>query len=59
MGTPNVDALDARLFGQYWALWEAPRHLNVFSPDSLGRVLGQTGFDAVTSESLVGTWTAQ
>ena len=28
MGTPNVDALDARLFGRYWALWEAPRHLN-------------------------------
>jgi 2-polyprenyl-3-methyl-5-hydroxy-6-metoxy-1,4-benzoquinol methylase len=56
MGTPNVDALDAHVFGRYWALWEAPRHFNVFSPETLGRVLRQEGFDAVTSESIVGTW---
>ena len=56
MATPNVDALDARLFGEYWALWEAPRHFNVFSPGSLGRVLESAGFANVTSESVVGTW---
>jgi 2-polyprenyl-3-methyl-5-hydroxy-6-metoxy-1,4-benzoquinol methylase len=56
MGTPNVDALDARLFGRYWALWEAPRHFNVFSPESLGRVLRQNGFQSVTAQSVVGTW---
>jgi SAM-dependent methyltransferase len=56
MATPNVDALDARLFGRHWALWEAPRHFNVFSPESLGRLLRQTGFEGVTSECVVGTW---
>ena len=56
LATPNVDALDARLFRQRWALWEAPRHFNLFSPASLGALLRGSGFAGVTSESLVGTW---
>jgi SAM-dependent methyltransferase len=56
MATPNVDALDARLFGPRWALWEAPRHFNLFSPASLGLLLRASGFGGVTSESVVGTW---
>jgi SAM-dependent methyltransferase len=56
MATPNLDALDARVFGERWALWEAPRHFNIFSAPSLGRLLRANGFGDVTSECLVGTW---
>ncbi|HEV8638143.1 MAG TPA: class I SAM-dependent methyltransferase [Chloroflexota bacterium] len=56
MATPNVDALDARVFGERWALWEAPRHFNIFSPASLGLLLRASGFGNATSESVVGTW---
>jgi SAM-dependent methyltransferase len=56
MGTPNVDAFDARIFGELWALWEAPRHFNVFSPKTLSRVLTEAGYSGVESRSIVGTW---
>lgn len=56
MATPNVDAFDARIFGRHWALWEAPRHFNLFSPTTLGRVCERHGFERVTAESVVGTW---
>ena len=56
MATPNVHAFDAHIFGRFWALWEAPRHFNVFSPDSLGRVLTNAGYESIASSSIVGTW---
>lgn len=56
MATPNADAFDARLFGRYWALWEAPRHFNVFTPATLGRLFEANGFGSVTAQSIVSTW---
>jgi len=44
MSTPNLQSWDARLFGPYWAGLDAPRHLFVFSPQTLGRLLNVTGF---------------
>ncbi|MEM1113476.1 MAG: class I SAM-dependent methyltransferase [Pseudomonadota bacterium] len=33
--TPNIDAWDARLFGQYWSQWHVPRHLVLYTPETL------------------------
>lgn len=41
---PSLDSLDARLFGIYWSGLDAPRHLMVFSPKTLRRLLAETGF---------------
>lgn len=41
---PWLDSLDARLFGSYWAGLDTPRHLTVFSRDTLTRLLRETGF---------------
>ncbi len=44
LGTDNCAGLDCRLFGQDWYGFDVPRHLNLFSPESLGAVLERVGF---------------
>lgn len=42
--TPNIDSLGHRVFGRSWRGVEAPRHLVLFSPQSLQRALDLAGF---------------
>jgi len=54
--TPNVAGLDYRLFrGRWWAHYHFPRHWNLFSSASLRRLLGETGFAVVQTNSLINT----
>lgn len=46
--TPNVDAWDAKLFGQYWAGWHPPRHFVLFTRESLERFANQAGLEFVS-----------
>ncbi len=41
---PNVDSLQAKIFGRFWAGLDAPRHLYVFSPEDLSNMLRKSGF---------------
>ena len=41
---PLLDSWDRGLFGDYWVGWDAPRHLTLFSMNTLERMLAQTGF---------------
>jgi 2-polyprenyl-3-methyl-5-hydroxy-6-metoxy-1,4-benzoquinol methylase len=43
--TPNVDSIAASLFGKLWRGWEPPRHLHLFSVNTLKRFLLRSGFD--------------
>jgi 2-polyprenyl-3-methyl-5-hydroxy-6-metoxy-1,4-benzoquinol methylase len=54
MRLPNLDSIDARLFGKYWAGLDAPRHLYVFGIQNLNDLLQKTGFQAVEMNSQVG-----
>ncbi len=46
--TPNVGGLDYRLFKRrYWGHWHIPRHLNLFTRDSLGELVTQSGLSVV------------
>jgi SAM-dependent methyltransferase len=46
--TPNIDSLDARLFGgTYWGGYHIPRHWNMFSPPTLSRLLTDAGLEVV------------
>lgn len=45
--SPNLRSWDAFLFGRYWAGWDAPRHLFVFEPCTLTRMLGTVGFSVM------------
>jgi SAM-dependent methyltransferase len=41
---PNVDSLEARLFGKLWFALDVPRHLVHYSPATISRMLSLTGF---------------
>jgi len=45
--TPNIDALNLQTFGIHWRGLEAPRHLVLFSPHSLSRLLRDLGYTDV------------
>lgn len=58
--TPNLAGLDYRLFHRsWWGHYHFPRHWNLFSADSLRRMLEQAGFEPLRSDSLISTsaWT--
>jgi len=44
---PNVDGLEARLFGPYWVGWDLPRHLYLFPRAQLRTLLNAIGFQLV------------
>lgn len=45
MTTPNVESIGAGEFGAFWRGWEAPRHLHLFSVESLRRLAQRAGFE--------------
>ena len=54
---PNASGWDARLFGRYWAGFEPPRHLYVFTPATLNALLAETGYSAVNWTSGIAAYT--
>lgn len=44
---PNVDSLEARLFGRYWWGLDVPRHLWQFSPRALAAMASSVGLEVV------------
>lgn len=45
--TPNAEALSRSLFGRYWSGWHAPRHIHVFSEESIARLGSEAGWPRV------------
>jgi len=48
MAIPNLESLEARLFGNYWVGWDLPRHLYIFPQDLLINILASIGFRVVS-----------
>lgn len=48
VATPNARSLSHRVFRSDWRGLEPPRHLHVFTPESLRRALEQAGFRRMT-----------
>jgi len=52
--TPNLDSLDARLFGRrYWGGYHLPRHFHLFDTRTFERLAGQAGLRIVAHRPLV------
>lgn len=59
MLTPNLNALGHRWFGRDWLHLDPPRHLNLFTPESIAIACQQAGFLSTACESTVrdANWT--
>ncbi|HVH18858.1 MAG TPA: class I SAM-dependent methyltransferase [Myxococcota bacterium] len=58
--TPNLAGLDYGAFrGRWWGHYHFPRHWNLFSTESLQRMLREQGFEIARTEYLISTsaWT--
>lgn len=51
MTTPNVNSMGAAEFGPFWRGWEPPRHLHLFTPDSLQRLVQGAGFEVIETRT--------
>ena len=51
MTTPNVMSLGATEFGAFWRGWEPPRHLHLFSVESLRRLAQSAGFEVTEART--------
>lgn len=45
LGTPNVNSITARLFGKYWLNLDSPRHIFLFAPNTLRKLLVKEKYD--------------
>lgn len=43
--TPNAESVGAIEFGSFWRGWEAPRHLHLFTVNSLKKLVQRAGFE--------------
>jgi SAM-dependent methyltransferase len=55
---PLLDSWDRKLFGPYWAGWDAPRHLTVFSRRTLDMMLARTDFRVARTDCVSGSYPA-
>lgn len=53
---PNLDSLQAHLFGRYWAGLDVPRHMAVFSKQTLRQLLNEAGFNILRAWCLSGSY---
>lgn len=53
---PLISSLTARLFGSHWAELDLPRHLTFFTPETLGRMLREVGYEVVKKYELSGSF---
>lgn len=54
LAVPNPDSLEARLFRRFWAGWDVPRHLHIFSRSLLQQVLHSRGWRIDSVASMTG-----
>ena len=49
--TPNVDSWDCRLFGPCWSQWHVPRHLVLYTPETLAAHARAAGLEVKAIQS--------
>lgn len=53
---PNLASWDATLFGAQWAGLDAPRHLYIFTPETLSALLEKSGFQVLEHSCAIGSY---
>src|SRR5690606_6109356 len=52
IAVPNYRSLDARIYREFWAAWDVPRHLWHFSPESMSRLLSRHGCEIIRQDKM-------
>lgn len=52
IAVPNFTSFDALYYKKYWAAYDLPRHLYHFSPESMGILLNEIGFEIVGTKPM-------
>jgi SAM-dependent methyltransferase len=55
---PSLESYDLRIFKEYWAGYDIPRHLFVFPPAPLEKMVKAAGFDILKHRCIYGTYNA-
>jgi SAM-dependent methyltransferase len=55
---PNLESLEARIFGRYWLGWDLPRHLYLFPQKQLRSILRGAGLRLVDRQNIAGSHAA-
>ena len=53
IATPNARALGYRIFGKSWLALDPPRHLHIFSPWAIKKLMKEVGFDKINVRTSV------
>ena len=48
LGTPNTDSVVSKMFGKFWYNLDIPRHLFLFSPNTLSTIVKTEGFSQLS-----------
>lgn len=54
--TPNIDSGIAKVFGRKWCQLDTPRHLVLYTPATLSRILEACGWQVITVRPLTFQW---
>jgi 2-polyprenyl-3-methyl-5-hydroxy-6-metoxy-1,4-benzoquinol methylase len=55
---PNAASYVARLCGRYWSGYDLPRHMTLFTPRTLSRMLAEAGFNRLVARFSSGSYIA-
>ncbi|MHB0923870.1 MAG: class I SAM-dependent methyltransferase [Bellilinea sp.] len=55
MRVPNSQSWDAKIFGQYWAGYDSPRHFFVYNPKNLEILLDKISMEIVHEQTNIGS----
>ena len=58
LSIPNLRSFDARIFKNHWIGWDAPRHLHLFTLETLETFLSEAGFRLSSAHCLGGEYGA-
>jgi 2-polyprenyl-3-methyl-5-hydroxy-6-metoxy-1,4-benzoquinol methylase len=53
---PNLDSIDAKIFGTYWVGYDAPRHLHFFRKRTIEAYLKEIGLDILSMRCNIGNY---
>jgi len=52
IAVPNYTSADAKMYGEYWAAYDVPRHLHHFSPKAITNLLHQNGLQLIATKPM-------